>query len=518
MPSIFAPKKWAFVAALPVAALLATAGTAMADNRPLITHDPVANPKPGGYSITASQMNGRIDLTFPSQVRVAQNALVVSGSRRDTTVDTMDAYQTVGGQQSLVGALQFNDSYGHHHWHYIALDRYELRTHNGLIPVARDQKSGFCLVQEWNIGGVGHTGNPSDCQKTDPNRLSTTGTNALGVVETIDPAQPNPVDLYSPAVDGQYIDITGIAAGDYELIQWVNADCRLIDQGPGDYAHGHSTAVVLHLSYSPGNPVPNVAVDTNTTPNWANYYNSLPLAQRCLTPETTRPAVSGNAQVNSIVSATPGSWLTRMATGVSVPNPFTYQWRRCDSAGWACSDIPGATSANYVPTDAELGHTLRARVTAVWAGTMEQDTPEDSSPTGVIADASTLPPGGGGGGGGGGNTGPNTGPNIISLTAAIKSSKAVSVRRLVKSGLNARAHCSEACKVTFSLVGRGGVKLGKLSGKLTKAGSKTFTMRLSHKAKRVVSRFHGGTLTLWLYVKSSDGQQQTVSRVLNLRV
>ena len=51
-----------------------------------------------------------------------------------------------------------------------------------------------------------------------------------------------------------------------------------------------------------------------------------------------------------------------------------------------------------------------------------------------------------------------------------------------------------------------------------KSGSKTYTMRLSHKAKRVVSRFHGGTLTLWLFVKSNDGQQQTVSRVLNLRV
>jgi len=107
---------------------------------------------------------------------------------------------------------------------------------------------------------------------------------------------------------------------------------------------------------------------------------------------------------------------------------------------------------------------------------------------------------------------------IISLTAAVKSSKAVSVRRLMKNGLNARAHCSEACKVTFNLVGRGGVKLAKLNGKLTKAGSKTYTLRLSRKAKNVVSRFHGGTLTLWLYVKSTDGQQQTVSRVLNLRV
>jgi hypothetical protein len=512
MPSKFAPKKWAFLAVLPVAAFIAMAGTAMAAGPPDITHDPAANPAPGGYPIKAVQTGSRIDLTFPSQVRVGQNALVVSGSRKDKTVDTMDAYQTVDGQQTLVGALQFNDSYGHHHWHYIALDRYELRRHSDLTPVARDQKSGFCLVQEWS----GHTLNPSDCEATDPDNPGSTGTNALGVTERIDPAQPNPVDLYSPAVDGQYIDITGIAAGDYELVQWVNADCRLKDQGPGNYAHGHSTAVVLRISYSGANPVPNVQVLT-TTPNWMNYYNSLTPAQRCLPAESTRPTLSGNAQVNSVVSASPGSWLTRMATGVSVPNPFTYQWRRCDSTGWACADIPGATSANYVPIDADLGHTLRVRVTAVWAGTMEQDDPEDSSATGPIADASIPPPNTGGGNGGGGGV-VNDPKKIVSLTAAIKSSKAVSVRRLVRSGLNARARCSEACKVSFSLVGRGGVKIAKVTGKLRKAGSKTYHMRLSTKAKKIVSRFHGGTLTLWLYVKSSDGQQQTVSRVLNLRV
>src|SRR3954447_5939493 len=183
MPSKLAPKNWAFVAALAVVGVLAMAGNAIAaDNRPIITHDPAANPSPGGYPITASQVSGRIQLTFPSQIRVASNALVVSGTRKDKTVDTMDAFQTVGGVQTLAGSLQFNDSYGHHHWHYLALDRYELRTHNGLVPVARDQKSGFCLVQEWSGGG---TLNPTDCQAFDTQHPSTTGTNALGVTESI---------------------------------------------------------------------------------------------------------------------------------------------------------------------------------------------------------------------------------------------------------------------------------------------------------------------------------------------
>jgi hypothetical protein len=32
-----------------------------------------------------------------------------------------------------------------------------------------------------------------------------------------------------------------------------------------------------------------------------------------------------------------------------------------------------------------------------------------------------------------------------------------------------------------------------------------------------VSRYRRGTLTLWLHVRSRDGQQQTVSRVLHIK-
>ena len=37
------------------------------------------------------------------------------------------------------------------------------------------------------------------------------------------------------------------------------------------------------------------------------------------------------------------------------------RWRRCDTAGANCSDIPGATGATYTVTDADLGHTIRFR-------------------------------------------------------------------------------------------------------------------------------------------------------------
>ena len=45
-----------------------------------------------------------------------------------------------------------------------------------------------------------------------------------------------------------------------------------------------------------------------------------------------------------------------------------YQWLRCSSAGASCVSIGGATAASYVVQAADVGSTLRARVTASNAG------------------------------------------------------------------------------------------------------------------------------------------------------
>jgi Lysyl oxidase len=435
--------------------------------------------------------NGQVQLQFPAEIKIASDggALTISGTRKDTTVDTMDAFES--GVSGVVGALQYNYDPTHNHWHYLALDRYDLVTHDSsLMEVARDQKTGFCLVQSAQV-------NPTDCQKTHPE--------ALSVTETINPGFS---DIYDPARDGQYIDVTGLN-GTYEFVQWVNADCRLADKGPAN----HSWATVLNVNATADPPTVSVA---NATPLWTSHYASLSNAQKCLPPETSRPVVSGSAQVGGILSAMGGSWLTRMAGGTS--QQFTYQWRRCDATGWACSDIPGATAENYVPIDADLGHTLRARVTGAFAGDSEQLTPQDSEATGLVADASTPGPGTGGGGGGNGGGG-GGGTNVIpSLTAALKSARTVSVGSLVSHGMHVRAHCSLACNVTIQLTGRGGVRIAHLTGNISKAGSRTFTMRLTRKAQKIVKNFRAGTLTLWLYVKSSDGQQQTVHKVMHLKV
>ena len=57
------------------------------------------------------------------------------------------------------------------------------------------------------------------------------------------------------------------------------------------------------------------------------------------------------------MTASNGSW-----TGS--PTSFSYVWRDCDASGGNCVDIAGATGSSYVLQSADVGHTVRAVVTA----------------------------------------------------------------------------------------------------------------------------------------------------------
>jgi hypothetical protein len=72
----------------------------------------------------------------------------------------------------------------------------------------------------------------------------------------------------------------------------------------------------------------------------------------------SQPTVSGTPQEGQTLTANRGSW-----TG-GQPQTYVYQWRRCDGNGGNCVDIAGATASTYRAQAADIGHTLRVRVTA----------------------------------------------------------------------------------------------------------------------------------------------------------
>jgi len=91
---------------------------------------------------------------------------------------------------------------------------------------------------------------------------------------------------------------------------------------------------------------------------------------------TAAPTVSGTAQEGQTLTSSDGSW------SGTAPITYTYQWKRCNASGAACTDIAGATSKTRALATADVGSTLRSTVTATnTAGTATVQ----SAATGVVA-------------------------------------------------------------------------------------------------------------------------------------
>ena len=88
----------------------------------------------------------------------------------------------------------------------------------------------------------------------------------------------------------------------------------------------------------------------------------------------TLPTVPGTAVVGVTLVATRGTWS-------GSPTSFRFAWLRCDTTGAACAGITGATAKIYTPSLADVGHTLRIKVTAKNAS---GSTTATSHATGVI--------------------------------------------------------------------------------------------------------------------------------------
>lgn len=97
---------------------------------------------------------------------------------------------------------------------------------------------------------------------------------------------------------------------------------------------------------------------------------------------TAPPTISGTPQEGQTLAASSGSWAGTQ------PMTFAYQWLRCDRNGGSCSAIAGAAGQSYTLTSADVGQTVRVRVTARNAAGARSST---SVPSAVISRA--APPG-----------------------------------------------------------------------------------------------------------------------------
>jgi hypothetical protein len=76
---------------------------------------------------------------------------------------------------------------------------------------------------------------------------------------------------------------------------------------------------------------------------------------------TVKPVVSGSTRVGDTLTVSNGSW-------TPTPSSYTRQWQRCASDATACVNISGASGQTYGVRSADVGHRLRAFVTAHSSG------------------------------------------------------------------------------------------------------------------------------------------------------
>ena len=98
---------------------------------------------------------------------------------------------------------------------------------------------------------------------------------------------------------------------------------------------------------------------------------------------TGEPKISGTAQEGQTLSGSSGTW-----TGTGTIT-YTYRWRRCNAQGNGCSNIGGADSSNYQLKTADVGHTVRVRVTAKNG---DGSATADSNESAVVTAKTTPPP------------------------------------------------------------------------------------------------------------------------------
>jgi hypothetical protein len=111
-----------------------------------------------------------------------------------------------------------------------------------------------------------------------------------------------------------------------------------------------------------------------------------PVGPRGTAPSNTSPpTISGTPQEGQALTASPGNW------GGTQPISFAYQWLRCDRNGGSCASIGNATGPSQVLSSADVGQTVRVRVTARNAAGSRSST---SVPSAVVSRAAPPGPGG----------------------------------------------------------------------------------------------------------------------------
>ena len=254
----------------------------------------------------------------------------------DMTANQVIHYSDTGTSTRPVGVLHYDTDPSHNHWHYEGFERYELHRLADDSLVAPDNKVGFCLADVYQVPAFTTTRTFSDwCGLGNPAAASIDEGISVGWG-----------DKYAAQVDGQFIDITGVPAGYYELVNRANPDGKVLESDSGNDSNDAGTALVS-IQWPQGmGSMPSVAEVRACPHSTTCAGNAAPVA------------VTGSATGVTASSSTLGGTLD--ASGL----PTAIHWEYGPTSSYGTSTAPATVDP------ASLGAPVASGVNGLSAGTV----------------------------------------------------------------------------------------------------------------------------------------------------
>ena len=201
---------------------------------------------------------GGLRLGFTSAVdNIGDGPIHIRGTRFGSA-PTMRADQLIhhrdgsSSRVEAIGRLAYESHPPHFHWHLEPYETYELRRASDDAFVARDGKSGFCLLDRWGhaLRRPGITPGPprfvGDCAALTPEARRVDEGSSVGYT-----------DRYPAFFHGQDIDIDGLAPGRYLLVHRANPEFKIRELR---YSNNASSALIRISAPNPLTGAPSVTV------------------------------------------------------------------------------------------------------------------------------------------------------------------------------------------------------------------------------------------------------------------
>ncbi len=267
----------------------------------------VTDPKdPSGDCVTSGVIRS-VRLRFTTaEDNVGAGPLLIYGrrSRSSAEMEVRQGFQSSRGapipasfddaSRATTTSMYYEPAKSHRHWHLMNFARMQLRTPGGETVVA-DRKNGFCLGDRYRTADAGAlpgaTRDPASpegqlAQRLEQNRC---GYRDPGATEMFEGISVGSGDDYRYEVDFQWLDLTGVASGTYDVVNTVNSDRTLLESSYDN----NSSSISISVQWPGGaSRAPSVITEAPSV----TLLRSCPGQERCSGQLTTGRAASGRVQ------------------------------------------------------------------------------------------------------------------------------------------------------------------------------------------------------------------------------